>query len=65
MTRVKFVVVVICGVLIWSRGASADVVTEWNAVAANAALAACIAPTDNPLHESRMYAMTHLAINVL
>jgi|SRR5688572_15320770 hypothetical protein len=63
MTRVKFVVVMVCGVLIWSRGASADVVTEWNAVAANAALAACIAPTDNPLHESRMYAMTHLAIH--
>ena len=64
MTRVKFVVVVmVCGVLISSRGASADVVTEWNAVAANAALAACIAPTDNPLHESRMYAMTHLAIH--
>ena len=63
MARVKFVVVVICGVLIWSRGVSADVVTEWNAVAANAALAACIAPTDNPLHESRMYAMTHLAIH--
>ena len=63
MTRVKFVVVMVCGVLIWSRGASADVVTEWNAVAADAALAACIAPTDNPLHESRMYAMTHLAIH--
>jgi hypothetical protein len=63
MTRVKFVVAVVCGVLIWSRDASADVVTEWNAVAANAALAACIAPTDNPLHESRMYAMTHLAIH--
>jgi len=64
MTRVKFVVVVMVGgVLISSRGASADVVTEWNAVAANAALAACIAPTDNPLHESRMYAMSHLAIH--
>ena len=63
MTRVKFVVVMVCGVLIWSRGASADVVTAWSAVAANAALAACIAPTDNPLHESRMYAMTHLAIH--
>jgi len=63
MTRVKFAVVMVCGVMISSRGASADVVTEWNAVAADAALAACIAPTDNPLHESRMYAMTHLAIH--
>ena len=63
MTRAKFVVVMVCGVLIWSRGASADVVTQWSAVAADAALAACIAPTDNPLHESRMYAMTHLAIH--
>jgi len=63
MTRLKFVVVMVCGVLIWSRGASADVVTKWSAVAADAALAACIAPTDNPLHESRMYAMTHLAIH--
>jgi len=63
MTRVKFVVVMVCGVLISSRSASADVVTRWNDVAANAALAACIAPTDNPLHESRMYAMTHLAIH--
>ena len=26
-------------------------------------MAACIAPTDNPLHESRLYAMMHIAIH--
>jgi hypothetical protein len=40
-----------------------DAVTTWNANAGKAALAACIAPSDDPLHESRMYAMTHLAIH--
>jgi hypothetical protein len=38
-------------------------VTAWNANAGKAALAACIAPADNPLSESRMYAMTHVAIH--
>jgi hypothetical protein len=40
-----------------------NAVTAWSAHAGNAALAACIAPVDNPLHESRMYAMTHVAIH--
>jgi hypothetical protein len=40
-----------------------NAVTAWNANAGRAALAACISPTDDPLHESRMYAMTHLAIH--
>jgi hypothetical protein len=40
-----------------------DAVSAWNANAGEAAIAACIAPTDNPLHESRMYAMTHVAIH--
>jgi hypothetical protein len=44
-------------------GSSGDSVLIWNANAGEAALAACIAPTDNPLHESHMYAMTHLAIH--
>jgi hypothetical protein len=43
--------------------ARANAVTAWNANAGQAALAACIAPTDNPLSESRMYAMTHVAIH--
>jgi len=40
-----------------------DAVTDWNANAGRAAIAACISPVDNPLHESRMYAMTHVAIH--
>ena len=42
---------------------NANPVTVWNANAGEAALAACIAPTDNPLHESRLYAMTHIAVH--
>ena len=50
--------------LVMSTGiAAADVVTDWNARAGKAALAACIAPGDDPLHESRMYAMVHVAIH--
>jgi hypothetical protein len=40
-----------------------NAVTAWNAHAGKAARAACIAPVDNPLNESRMYAMTHVAIH--
>jgi hypothetical protein len=40
-----------------------DAVTAWNANAGEAAIAACISPVGNPLHESRMYAMTHVAIH--
>jgi hypothetical protein len=43
--------------------ANSDVVSAWNANAGKAAVAACISPVDNPLHESRMYAMTHVAIH--
>ena len=46
-----------------SHGLRANAVTAWNANAGEAALAACIAPTDNPLHESRAYAMAHVAIH--
>lgn len=46
-----------------SRLARADAVTDWNANAGKAAIAACISPFDDPLHESRMYAMTHIAIH--
>jgi hypothetical protein len=42
---------------------SGDAVITWNNNAATAALGACLAPTDNPLHESRMYAMMHIAIH--
>jgi PAP2 superfamily len=46
-----------------SRLARADAVTDWNANAGKAAVAACISPADDPLHESRMYAMMHIAIH--
>jgi len=40
-----------------------DAVTMWNANAGVAATEACLAPLDNPLHESRIYAMMHVAIH--
>ena len=43
--------------------ASGDAVTVWSANAGEAATAACIAPLANPLHESRIYAMMHVAIH--
>ena len=46
-----------------SSVATADPVLAWNANAGEAAIAACIAPADNPLHESRMYAMMHIAVH--
>ncbi len=38
-------------------------VLDWNAAAGRAAVAACLAPTNNPLTESRMYAMAQLAVH--
>jgi hypothetical protein len=43
--------------------AGGDAVTVWNAHAGVAALNACIAPLDDPFHESRIYAIMHLAIH--
>src|SRR5262245_17317977 len=43
--------------------AGGDAITVWNANAGVAATKACIAPLDNPFHESRMYAMMHIAIH--
>ena len=43
--------------------ASGDAVIVWNAHAGEAAMKACIAPLDDPFHESRMYAMMHIAIH--
>jgi PAP2 superfamily len=47
------------------HSALADPVTTWNANAGAAAIAACISPVElaNPLHESRLYAITHVAIH--
>ena len=46
-----------------TRAATADDVTRWNGVAADAALACGLAPALNPLHESRIYTMVHLAVH--
>jgi hypothetical protein len=40
-----------------------DAVVTWNANASDAAIAACLAPSSDPLHESRLYAAMHLAIH--
>jgi PAP2 superfamily len=46
-----------------ATSASGDAVTLWSANAGVAATAACLAPLNNPLHESRIYAMMHVAIH--
>jgi hypothetical protein len=46
-----------------SSAAAGDAVLKWNENAGKAALAACIAPLDNPLHESRIDAMTQIAVH--
>jgi len=43
--------------------AQADAITDWNSNAGAAAVAACLAPDGDPLHESRLYAMVHLAMH--
>lgn len=53
----------LCAISAWPRSAEADAVIDWNANAGKAAIAACISPADDPLHESRLYAMMHLAIH--
>jgi hypothetical protein len=47
--------------LVGATTAHADAVTEWNANAISAAHAACLA--ENPLSESRLYAMVQLAVH--
>ena len=60
---------VVAGVLTAASGGSAqaqvdeDAVTAWNANAGEAAIAAGLAPDGNPLYESRLYAVMHLAIH--
>lgn len=43
--------------------AAGDAVLTWNENAGKAATAACIALLTNPLHESRIYAIIHIAIH--
>jgi hypothetical protein len=40
-----------------------EAVLAWNDTAGRAARAACLAPTNNPLHEARMYAIAHIAVH--
>jgi hypothetical protein len=54
---------VLCLSLLPASMAGADAVTEWNRTAGVAARAACISPAVDPLHESRLYAMVHVAIH--
>ena len=49
--------------MLFQRPAVADAVVDWNANAAKAAIAACIAPGSDPFHEARLYAMMHVAIH--
>jgi hypothetical protein len=43
--------------------AANDAVLTWNANAGVAAAKACIAPEDNPFHESHAYAIMHIAVH--
>src|SRR3954454_15635509 len=44
-------------------GAAGTPVTDWNAPAGRPARASCLSPANDPLHEARMYAITHIAIH--
>lgn len=54
--------VAICA-LAWSPAAPADAVTDWNANIGAIAVTACISPAPNPFHESRLYAVAHVAMH--
>jgi len=65
MTLKKMILRLLFGTAsLWlAASAHADAVVDWNQRANAAAVAACIVPGENPLHESRLYAMVHLAIH--
>jgi len=46
-----------------ASAAAGDAVLAWSENAGEAATAACLAPINNPLHESRLYAIMHIAIH--
>jgi len=53
-------------VVCWPRLAMADAVIDWNEVATSAAIAAGLSTPDaslDPVHESRIFAMAHVAIH--
>lgn len=53
----------IAGLLALPAAAKANPVLEWNEIAGEAARLSCISPAADPFHESRLYAMTHIAIH--
>jgi hypothetical protein len=63
MRKLKALWFMVFAAYIGAAAAYADAVTDWNANAGKAAVAACISPYDDPLHESRRYAMAHVAIH--
>ncbi|MGI8628185.1 MAG: hypothetical protein ACR2J5_16695, partial [Geodermatophilaceae bacterium] len=70
MTGAGLTLMLGAALLVGTSGASSanvddtpNAVLAWNANAADAAIAACIAPLDNPLHESHLYAMTQIAVH--
>jgi hypothetical protein len=46
-----------------TRATDGDAVIVWNANAAVAAMKACLTPLDSPFHESRLYAVMHIAVH--
>jgi hypothetical protein len=50
--RTSVMTALLCaGLALWPNPAAADAVSQWNANAGKAAVAACISPADDPLHE--------------
>jgi hypothetical protein len=66
-TRALFHSIILAGVsqfvLANAFASSDDAVLRANALAGVVATKACIAPLNNPFHESRAYAMMHIAIH--
>ena len=63
LSKMRYLVPVAILAAALAAPATDDAVTLWNENAGEAATAACIAPLDNPFHESRIYAMMHIAIH--
>jgi hypothetical protein len=63
ITKAMFFVAAAVPLLLTAQQAPSNAVAVWNANAGVAATAACLTPLGDPLHESRMYAMTHVAIH--
>src|SRR5215212_1590190 len=62
----KLVVAGVCvsmGLLVSRPCAASDAILTWNENATNASVAACLMISGNGLAESRMYAMTHVAMH--